>query len=236
MKKQLLCALVALALLLPCSALAGQDRLRNTAWRGSRDAGYGITTDITLVFGDGAYHLHETHAASGETISDFDGTYIPNEQRGMYVGDYPVNDPRTGETTVQSLQFFISDDSQSLSIYFGSGLTLSFVRDGESAGTGSVADTVASEAAKALLHGVWLGTVEEGGQYVQALMIFEEDHVHYIILNGPDANAAVLGWSLNGDTVTLTYGGAAFDITVNGDTIEYDLNGEHAVFTRISEL
>ena len=67
-------------------------------------------------------------------------------------------------------------------------------------------------------------------------MIFEDDHMHYVIVNGEDFSAAVLGWSLNGETVTLTHGDMAFDVTVNGDTLEYSLNGEHAVFIRLQEL
>ena len=52
MKKQLLCALAILALLLPCAGLAERNALEGTAWQGiDRDTLY------TLTFRDGTYCL-----------------------------------------------------------------------------------------------------------------------------------------------------------------------------------
>ena len=222
--KRMLCLLVLLALL-PCLALAAGDRLAGPVWHGSRNAGQGVTTDITLTFGSGTYHFYEVHAASGQTISDFEGDYLTEEWAGMYNGSFPSERPGR-DPVMMGLQFMISDDSQSLTMDFGTGLALQLTRAG-----GAAASPLAES-----LRGVWFNWSEQNGQYAQALLVLEADGAHYVLIRDDQAHVILCDWSVDGDKLTLTHGGEPFSMTVAGDQLQYTAEGKDYAFTRVTEM
>lgn len=233
MKKQLLCALLILALLLPCAGLAEQNALEGTAWQG-------IDRDVvfTLTFRDGTYCLQSDIISSGKKTIFAENEYSFDPERGAYVGQYQWVKQKGKKEIIMtsSIYFSVSDDGQAL---LGKGYPLfpdglAFVRiDPEEANAGSLPEPLTFEEIEERFHGVWIA---DGGEDGPELMVFEPDHVHVLSLQGADASASVYSFTQYGSDVILYRGQEILPVMKWTDgVLETEKNGRRTVFTRLAD-
>jgi len=238
MKKQLLCALLILALLLPCAGLAERNALEGTAWQGiDRDTLY------TLTFRDGTYCLQLSAIGSEKKRTFTENEYSFDPERGAYVGQYQWVKQRGKKETIitSSIYFSVSDDGQAL---LGRGYPLfsdrvtfdgvAFVRiDPEEANAGSLPEPLTVETIEERFHGVWIA---DGGEDGPELLVFETDHVHDLKLGGAEASASVYSFAPYGSDVILYRGQEILPVLKWTDgVLETEKDGRRAVFTRLTD-
>ena len=232
MKKQLLCALAILALLLPCAGLAERNALEGTAWQGiDRDTLY------TLTFRDGTYCLQLGAIGSEKKRTVTENEYSFDPERGAYVGQYQWVKQRGKKETIitSSIYFSVSDDGQAL---LGRGYPLfpdglAFVRiDPEEANAGSLPEPLTFEEIEERFHGVWIA---DGGEDGPELMVFEPDHVHVLSLRGADASASAYRFTQYGSDVILYLQEVLPVMKWTDGVLETEKNGRRTVFTRLAD-